>query len=211
MMRGQQSQDSSCEDIDDHDAPTEPLMPVVLSPSAATIADEVIPTPTPHERPFPAQQASVPLAPYGRAPASVYPVLPPAPGSAHGNRQPPGGAIVGGYPVYPVSSAGPAQAEQAQRGRSPSPLFVGIFFVAVQLLLLVRFVLKLIALDSSMVWVSTVYAISGVFVLPFQLLLQNIAVSVPTTFEISTLLAILMYGLFSRVLVRFLKALLHSR
>jgi hypothetical protein len=53
--------------------------------------------------------------------------------------------------------------------------------------------------------------ICGVFVLPFRLLLQNIAVPISTAFEIYTLLAILGYGLLSRLLVRFLRALLGSR
>ena len=100
---------------------------------------------------------------------------------------------------------------QRRSWRSSLPLFVEMFLVVVQLLLLVRFVLKLIGLNGGTPWVGVVYALSGVFVLPFRLLLQNIAVPIPTAFEIYTLLAILMYGLLSRLLARFLKALLRSR
>ena len=196
-MRWQQFQDN----VDEHDAPTEPLMPVILTPAAATIADEMIPTPMPHERPFPVQQAAPPFFPYASARPSpaVYPVLPPAPVNIRGSGRPPGG------------SKRTVQAIPAQVKHSSLPLFVGIFFVGVQLLLLVRFMLKLIALDGSTAWVGIVYAISGVFVLPFRLLLQNIGLPIPVAFEIYTLLAILMYGLLSRILVRFLKALLNSR
>lgn len=88
---------------------------------------------------------------------------------------------------------------------------MGVFFVGIQLLLLVRFVLKLIGLSTSMTWGGVVDVICGVFVLPFRLLLQNIAVPISTAFEMYTLLAILAYGLLSRLLVRFLRALLGSR
>jgi len=67
---------------------------------------------------------------------------------------------------------------------------VGVFFVGIQLLLLVCFVLKLIDLSTRMTWVGVVDVICGVFVLPFRLLLQNIAVAISMAFEIYTLLAI---------------------
>ncbi len=83
--------------------------------------------------------------------------------------------------------------------------------VGIQLLLLVRFVLKLIDPEYQYDMGRCSSMICGVFVLPFRLLLQNIAVPISTAFEMYTLLAILAYGLLSRLLVRFLRALLGSR
>src|SRR6266568_2119245 len=94
----------------------------------------------------------------------------------------------------------------------PLPIFVGMFFIAVQLLLLARFVLKLIRWPGSTAWAGTIYSVSNVFVLPFHLLLQNVALPAIflNTIEIYTLLAILTYWLLSRILVRLLKAILYS-
>jgi len=87
-----------------------------------------------------------------------------------------------------------------------------MFFIAVQLLLLARFVLKLIRWPGSTVWAGAIYSVSNVFVLPFHLLLQNVALPAIflNTIEIYTLLAILTYWLLSRILVRLLKAILYS-
>jgi len=57
--------------------------------------------------------------------------------------------------------------------------------------------------------VGTIYTFSSIFVLPFRLILQSFAPALPSSIELYTLLAILIYGLLSRILVRFLKALLH--
>ena len=91
------------------------------------------------------------------------------------------------------------------------PILVGMFFVAVQLLLLVRFVLKLFVISEDTTCVAIIYTISSLFVLPFSLLSQNVALPIPTSIELFTLLAILIYGLLSRILVHLLKAVLHSR
>ncbi|GAC1385858.1 MAG: hypothetical protein NVSMB33_15170 [Ktedonobacteraceae bacterium] len=204
-MSWQGSQGEFFEESGEHNSPTEPLMPVIFSPSSTTIEDKALPVPIPHERPFPVQQpAESPLFPYRATPPATYPVLPPVSANTQGNKRPAGGGAFGG----PNTSA---QAMPAQPARSSLPLFVGVFFVAVQLLLLLRFALKLITLNGDLPWVGIIYAISGIFVLPFRLLLQALAVPLPTAFEIYTLLAIMMYGLLSRMLVRFLKALLHSR
>jgi len=87
-----------------------------------------------------------------------------------------------------------------------------MFFIAVQLLLLARFVMKLIRWPGSTTWASLIYSVSNVFVLPFRLLLQNIALPAIflSTIEIYTLLAILVYWLLSRILVHLLKAILYS-
>lgn len=192
-MRRQQPQDSSFEEIDEHNEPTEPMMPVVIAPIAPTQVN-------------------------GTAQPPAYPYLPPAPvkKKKHDGQRPAGGAAVSpwpptspAYPVYPVLPASPTK--QVQPRQSPLPALVGMFFVGVQLLLLVRFMLKLLSVSSNARWLSLVYDVSDFFVFPFRLLLQNTALSLSVSLEVYTLLAILVYGLFSRILVRFLKALLNSR
>ncbi len=127
--------------------------------------------------------------PLGYAPANSYPYAhPPV------------------TPVYPVLP--PKPISQARVKPGAFPVFVGAFFVAVQLLLLVRFGLKFIGLQSNVTWVAIVYTVSNIFVLPFRLILQNIPLPIPASLELFTLLAILFYGLFSRILVRILKAVL---
>ncbi len=200
-------------DIDQHDQPTDPAIPVVLPPLSPTIpygvptvADENIPAPLPYERPFPYQDvpySNSAYPPYAVPPAApVYPVLPPGPHSQ--GRRPPGGAA----PGYPVGAGNNTPTIGSQARRSSLPLLVGMFFVLVQLLLLARFVLMLLTFPASTTWVGTIYTLSSVFVLPFRLLLQSVVPGLQGAIELYTLLAILIYGLLSRLLVRFLKALL---
>lgn len=217
MNRRQQPQDDfgELDKYDDHSAPTEPMMPVILSPLSSTVpmipgaspnTDGMIPTPQPHERPFPQQDD---LSFHQRPGVPVYPYLPPAP-PVSGNGRPAGGAV----PVRPVSSGAPTRSDRGNRvqpRRSAFPLLVGFFFVIVQLLLLVRFVLKFVGIPGNTLWVSAIYTISSVFILPFRLLFERIVLPIHLDVEFYTLLAILLYGLLSRILVRFLKALLHSR
>lgn len=107
--------------------------------------------------------------------------------------------------------SGKANRSQTQPKQSAFPPYVGAFFVGVQLLLLVRFLLRLLAWSGSNVLVGVIYAVSALFVLPFRLLVQITGLPSFNGLEIYTLLAILIYGLLSRILVRFLKALLNSR
>jgi hypothetical protein len=107
--------------------------------------------------------------------------------------------------------SGKADRPQTQVKQSAVPLYAGAFFVGIQLLLLVCFLLRLISLSGSNVLVGVIYAVSALFVLPFHLLLQITGLPGISGLEIDTLLAILIYGLLSRILVRFLKALLNSR
>jgi hypothetical protein len=99
--------------------------------------------------------------------------------------------------------------------RSVFPAVVGLFFVLIQLLLLVRVALQFLGQSGNLWWVGLIYNISNVFVLPLRLLLQNVNVPVIAGTDLYNyllfLVAILIYGLISRILVRFLKALLHSR
>lgn len=186
MKRRQPQEDSYFEEIDEHDQPTEPMMPVVIAPFAPTQINGTVQPP-------------------------AYPYLPPAPvkKKKQNGYRPAGGAAPSlpapTSPVYPVLPA-----KQAQSKQNPIPALVGLFFVVVQLLLLLRFMLKLLNVSGNAKWLTLVYDVSDLFVFPFRVLLQNTALSVPISVEVYTLLAILVYGLFSRILVRFLKALLNS-
>jgi len=92
---------------------------------------------------------------------------------------------------------------------------VGLFFVAVELFLLLRLVFLLTGSTDNTVWVGLVNTISTVFLLPFLLLLENVKIPLISGTELYTdlliVFALFVYGLISRVLVRFLKALLNSR
>ena len=209
-------------EMDDHDSPTEPMSQVFLSPLSSTIPyshdvngipsnGAAFPTPKPYEQPFP--QQDVPDYPqpgtFNRPPAQVYPVLPPV--STNGKYRPAGGLA----PISGNGSSLPARFKSSQPRRSSIPLWVGVFLVAVQLLLLVRFVMQLLGYSNSSFWVSLLYAVSSMFVYPFRALLYSLTSSLTIGTDLLDLLAILfailMYGLLSRILVRFLKALLHSR
>jgi hypothetical protein len=118
-----------------------------------------------------------------------------------------------GWNAPPTNGATtPISSRNIQRKHSILPDFVGMFFVAVQILLLVRFALRLITPTTTggTAWIGIIYTASGLFVLPFRLLFQHIVFPVPGSLEIYTLVAILCYGLLSRVLERFTKALLRS-
>jgi hypothetical protein len=206
-------------DIDEHDQPTEPMMPVWISPPSANGVNETLATSKAGERALPGQV--LPVRPAYRSPemgTPVYPVLPPAPSKSKKGTRPSGGALPtpvspasSSYPVRPGKPNSSAEMAPVQPRRSPFPVFVGMFFVAVQLLLLVRFVLKLLGLTGNEAWVGLIYSISNIFILPFYVLFQSMNLPLANAFEIYTLLAILLYGFFSRILVRFLKALLNSR
>ena len=207
-------------EMDEHDSPTEPMSQVILSPFSSTIPYSngtngarpngvVVPTPNPYEQPFPQEANYVQPGTFYRPPeAQVYPVLPPMAGVRNG--RPAGGAA----PIQDVPGLS-TRFKSAQPHRSTIPLWVGVFLVTVQLLLLVRFVLQLIGYSTSVFWVSLIYSVSSLFVFPFRALLYSLTSSLTIGTDLLDLLAILfailMYGLLSRILVRFLKALLHSR
>src|SRR6266852_9201942 len=100
MLFGSQSHDEYSQELDEHNAPTEPLNPYPLlshpagiSAGEPSLLGDIIPAPTPLERPFPALD-------YTHTPVSpTYPFLPPLPASAKNKkgRQPAGGA----QPVFP--------------------------------------------------------------------------------------------------------------
>lgn len=205
--------DEYFQELDEHNAPTEPLKTfhppsnfAGISSGEPFVFDEPVPAPIPYEHPFPAL-GNAPANPYPVSTAApAYPVLPPLPTSPDNKkrRRPTGGTS----PVYPEPSK---PMLQARINHTFIPLFVGTFFVALQLLLLVRFALKLLGpygLNGSVPWVALIYAVSNLFVLPFRLILHNVSLPIPISLELYTLLAILAYGLLSRILVRFLKAIL---
>lgn len=203
-MRKQESEEGQ---IDDHEQQTEPMSRVFLSPMAnAPGIHKGVPAPQLDERPFPRQSAG-PIDSFHRAPGipPAYPVLPSVPVESHNGRP------AGGVPPHIHTR----KAAPRQPHRSSFPVFVGLFFVAVELLLLLRLICLLFGFSSNNLWVGLVYTLSAIFVLPFRVLLENIKIPILYGTELYSdliiIFALLMYGLLSRILVRFLKALLHSR
>jgi hypothetical protein len=199
------------EDFDEHNAPTEPMSAIILSPhSVPTSAmggysSYTIPAPLPPELPFP--QNGQPVAPYAYPTENpgVYPVLPQAP-MVHGKGRPPGGAGFTGER---------AAISLREPHHSAFPSFVGMLFVLAQLILLARVILLLFGVPASNMLVELVYATGALLAWPLRLLVEH--VNFPAQFGgdlinyLSALIAILVYGVLARILVRFLKALLNSR
>jgi hypothetical protein len=202
-------------ELDFNDEPTEPSMPAVVLPPSSPPLDWY--TPPAGEANFPSThppQSSFPNEQIGQATrrstwlTPVYPVLPVSAFTSNPNQQ----TVEGPAQPYPVRPPTAISSRNNQRKHSVLPAFVGMFFVAVQILLLVRFALRLIAptASSGTPWIGIIYTVSGVCVLPFRLLFQHLAIPIPESLEIYTLVAILFYGLLSRVLARFTRALLRS-
>ncbi|HKV59676.1 MAG TPA: hypothetical protein VJO32_15390 [Ktedonobacteraceae bacterium] len=205
------------EDFDEHNSPTEPMSAIILSPHSVPTHPvgagngmvgynfQTIPAPLPPELPFP--QNGQPVAPYANLPETpgVYPILPPAPGF-NGNGRPPGGATFSGDRARPLRS----------RSRNSSfPTFVGVLFVVAQLILLARVVLLLFGVPNSNGLVELVYAGGALLAWPLHLLLEHLNLPAQIGGDLinylAALIAILLYGVLARILVRFLKALLNSR
>ena len=205
------------EDFDEHDSPTEPMSAIILSPYSVPApspgggngmeryGSSTIPAPQPPAVPFP--HNGRPAAPFTSPPETpgVYPVLPASPLS-HGNGRPPGGADFAGQKVRPL---------RAQPRHSSIPTVVGALFVAAQLILLMRVVLSLFGIPAGNILVELVYAGGTLLAWPLRLLLGNLHLPSQIGGELmgylAALIAILVYGVLARVLVRFLKALLNSR
>ena len=204
-------------DEDEHESPTEPMSAIVLSPSLVPSSQPVggrgldaygvptIPAPQPPEVPFPRSgQPATPFAPLPETPG-VYPVLPASPLTQR-NGRPPGGASLTG---------GQGKSVGAQPRQSSIPIVVGAVFVAAQLLLLVRVILMLFGVPASNLLFEVVYAGGRLLAWPWRLLLAqlHLPAQLGTDFTgyLAALLAILVYGVLARVLVRFLKAVLNSR
>lgn len=205
------------EDFDEHDSPTEPMSAIILSPYAVTSFSAsagnglnpngvpTIPAPQPPEVPFPRDgQPVTPFAPLPETPGA-YPVLPTSP-LKNGNGRPPGGAGVAGAQGRSV---------RAQPRQSSIPIVVGGLFVVAQLILLLRVVLMLFGVPASNILIELVYAGGTALAWPLRLLVVHLhlpaQVGADLTGYLAALMAILVYGVLARVLVRFLKALLNSR
>jgi hypothetical protein len=217
MMQWQIPQNNGAEEIDEHDMPTEPIAYEAVSPSSPTASqgatssyNEAIPVPQPLEQPFPRQYVPVmpsQMAPPQAAGIGVYPVSPPPPvqGQKKGKLSP-GGVIGSGIGQPPVDAR---SVRATQRRSSSVPALVKLFFIAVRILLLMQLVLEILHWPDNALWVSIVYVLSPVFIWPVRMLIQQISLPFSLWPEIYTLLAIVFYSLFSRILVRFLKAIKH--
>jgi hypothetical protein len=218
-MGRKQPRDIRFEEYDEHNQPTEPMSQIILTPFSSPTqvsggpGATTVPVPQPDEQAFPPQSGNGFLAPGASSRSRIspaYPFLPAAPGYGR-NGRPPGGA----NPMYPNDVDAATKKRRTSPRRSFFPALVGLFFVLVQLLLLVRVALQFLGQPGNIWWVGLIYNISNVFVLPLRLLLQNVNVPVIAGTDLYNyllfLVAILLYGLISRILVRFLKALLHSR
>jgi hypothetical protein len=199
----------------DFEEPTEPMSQVFLPPYSAptfqtgvSIDRNAIPAPKMDERPFPKSSANT--VDVSRSPATppIYPVLPLAPPDSRNGRPP------GSGPLY-IHPGKPDAFMRRQPRRSSFPALLGLFFLAVELLLLLRLVFLLFGAPATNMWVAFVYTVSTLFLLPFYLFLENVKIPILNGTELySDLLiigAIFVYGLLSRILVRFSKALLNSR
>lgn len=185
---------NGAEEINGHNQTTEPF-DFGVSPYAPTVTGNRLPPDTP---PIAMMRPGLPQQVPAQPPLiGAYPFLPPPVrqnGQATSQPQDAGIAIAGG-----------------RRLRRLFPALVGLCFVAVQVLLLADFALQGFGQWNNTFWVNVVYVISAIFILPMQTLVHLLPppISIPT--QIVTLLAILLYGMISRVVVRCLKLLLHTR
>jgi hypothetical protein len=198
----------------DFEEPTEPMSQVFLTPNSAPTFQTGISTDW-HSLPAP-QLDDIPFPKSGTHPVDVsglsaippiYPNLPPAPSAGRKSRYP------GVLPPHAYSGK-PDTFEPRPARRSSFPALVSLFFVTVELLLLLRLLFSLFGAPISNLWVSLVYTVSTFFLLPFFLLLENVRIPLINGTEfysgVLVVCAIFVYGFLSRILVRFLKALLNS-
>ena len=211
------------ESIDEHNQPTEPIARLVLPAytppvvqATSPFAEPTISTlPVQPMSPTPIIQQQVPPLP-----AAAQPQQPLPPMQAYSPDNPP--AVVSPFldvpalpaqplpPVQPQSGNSPQQG-RAKQARSRQPLLVGLFFVAVQFLLLARFGLGVLNLPVDNVWRVIVFTLTDVFLLPFTLLFRQVTLPLNLGPELYPLIAVLVYGLISRLLVRLLKTVLRRQ
>lgn len=190
---------------EDYNEPTEPLEPIVIPQYAGPLYTEngVFPSATTSPAPAPAiplpPTEVLPPYPYYQQPQPAYPVLPPAP--------------LKKYRGYPPGGAVPRQGRRpAYRRRSMLPGLVRFLLLLVQLVLLARVVCLLFSVQGNTPWLALLFAAGDLFVRPVVWLAANINLSIlaGTQFLIylEFLVAILAYGLLSRLLPFLLRALL---
>lgn len=194
---GKKTEKGKGSEIDEHDLPTEPVPYVPATPDMNTVP--AAPQQPITLGPFPQSYPAPPNAPK----FDVYPYHPPL---APQQPQPASQA--------PIGMKNPV----AQQGKRPFylgfiPVCIGLFFVCIQMLLLARFVLRLLGIGEGASWVSTVYALCDIALLPFQALLPPLQLPgiLNARVELYTLLAILIYGILSRIIVHILKLMLRTR
>jgi hypothetical protein len=219
MLRSQKPGNNGSGEMDEHNQPTEPMPPLVLPASPAGVPGMVSSMPSPAD-----PTLAMPPA-YGMP--NAYPYPSPAQYPVQGGQQ--------AYPVYPILPPQPAQQHIPMTGNATGsqfhpgealgqflkitfwiiftqrrliPLLVGGLFVVVELGLLARAILALIGRFTFIPRQIALEAISDVFLVPIQLLVQVLHLPVPIGIEISCLLALPLYLLLSRLLVRTLKVLL---
>jgi hypothetical protein len=210
--------------------PALPTLPGAGFPSQA----DLIPAPQQQEQPFPQQYVGnvLPPQPYqpqpymgnvlppqsyqpqyipGAPPVPYAPMPAPLFGRRKGRRQ----RWRPEQPVAPIASVptSPAPAPVGRRQRrmarkSPIPALIGLFFVFVQLVLVARFVLKIVNPPQTTVWIDITYALSSFFLLPALALMQQVKLPFSVGIELYTLPAILLYSVFSRILVKILRVFL---
>jgi hypothetical protein len=183
--------------VDEHDAPTEPLPLIDTLPIVPPQQGLTLPAPPPADQAASSQPGQAVAGP--ASPPQPYPYVPPPPATQPGPAQEDGEKIKSGGVGKQMSSR-----------RSLKPLLPGFFFIAVQMLLLLRFFLKITGLMADQGWVGVVMGVSEVFVSPFRALLLQVSPQLPAQVEVYTLLAVVVYGLISRLLVRLLKIILKS-
>lgn len=192
------SRKKSMEALDRHDLPTEPiplLVPTLFTENLPGQVDPfdyaTVPASSPYVR-------KVPVKP------DTLPGSPAAPGI-------PDATYIDQSPSEEAESGSASSMVWQARRFIPfglMPLGVGMCFVSIQILLVMRFTAKLCNLTTSLPWVRTVYALSDVVLLPLYALLPPLKQAIFTRIEPYTILAIVLYGLSSRVIVRLLKLLL---
>jgi hypothetical protein len=198
----------------DFEQPTEPMSRVFLPPystptfqTGITTDQNVIPAPQLDEVPFPKTGTNpVDISGMSAIPP-MYPILSPVtPDNSNGRS--PGVAPPDSY------AAEPGAYRKRKTRRSSFPTVVGLFFLAVEFLLLLRLIFSLFGTPISHLWVKIVYTLSTFFLLPFFLLLQNVKIPLinGTEFysDLIIVCAIFIYGFISRIAVGFTKALLNS-
>ncbi len=177
----------------DYNQPTEPVERIVLpQPLEPT-------TPVagwyPEAWNTPGYQVAV--RPYSQAPA--YPVLPQAPFRRY-HGQPPGGAA----PAYDYGRA-------HRRHHTPLAGLVKFCFVLVQLTLLARVVCMVLGVTVTSLWLSLLFFASDLFILPMRWLAASVNIGplagTSLLIYLEFLLAIIAYGIASRLLVGLLKFL----
>ncbi len=198
---GKQPEKGKGSETDEHDLPTEPVpYPFVPAPS------DMNTVPVPPQQPItlgPFPQSQSYAAPPNAPKFDVYPYRPPMM-----PEQPQLG------PQQPIEAKRPGQFQQSNRPfyLTLIPIGVGLCFVCMQMLLLTRFVLRLLEIAQGAAWVNTIYALCDIALLPFQALLPPLQLPeiLNARVEPYTLLAIFIYGMLSRLLVHILKVLLHA-